>query len=523
MSTMNDTSRTQEQSGHGASAPCDGARVAGVVRVAGAARAEHAERSAHPLGALAVNERGDGFTCDGVPWFWLADTCWSAFSNIALDDWDYYLARRAEQGMNVLQINTLPQWDRCRPDLGIYPYASDDGTVFDWSAPNPQWWERAREMCRRAVAYGLRPALVLLWCNYVPGTWGSAIAQRRGAACMPLQEVRAHVHRVVEELGAFDPVYVVSGDTDFSSEEAVRYYEEALDAICAEAPEQLRCMHINRANRTLPEQFLDRLDFYMFQPGHNYAAQDEAWRLPVDFRARYPKKPLVNAEPCYEQMGASRNVYWRFSAQDCRASAWSSILSGASAGVTYGAHGVWNWQAATSGASALGEGFDAPYRWQECLQFAGAWDFGLIPQVLERICAAAPLEPAQELLDDDREAIRVARAGSRVVAYLPHATRLRLRGCGSAAQAGGADVGLSAGVGGAMRDGAAAQPECGSAARSGGTDAEPSTGTADTCRAYALDLEQRRVAHLTAPRGADGRVVVPQHPFAHDALVVLEL
>ncbi len=553
MSAMNDTDRTREQRGNGATSPFGGAQVAEAVRATGAARAvdgapgataaraagatqdAHAVRAAvgeqvaeaaratgaararHPLGALAVNERGDGFTCDGAPWFWLADTCWSAFSNIALDDWEYYLARRAEQGMNVLQINTLPQWDRCRPDLGIYPYASDDGTVFDWTAPNPQWWERAREMCRRAQAHGLRPALVLLWCNYVPGTWGSAIAQRLGAPCMPLQEVRAHVHRVVEELGAFDPVYVVSGDTDFSSEEAVRYYEEALDAICAEAPEQLRCMHINRANRTLPEQFLDRLDFYMFQPGHNYAAQDEAWRLPEDFRARYPKKPLVNAEPCYEQMGASRNVYWRFSARDCRASAWSSILSGASAGVTYGAHGVWNWQTAASDASALGEGFDAPYRWQECLQFAGAWDFGAIPEILERICVAAPLMPAQELLDDDREGIRVARAGSRIVAYLPHATRLRLRGCENAEQAR---------VGAATQDGAAARLECSptpQADGAGGADGAGAESSFGTCRAYALDLEQRRVAHLTAQLGADGRVVVPQHPFAHDALVVLEL
>ena len=110
-------------------------------------------------------------------------------------------------------------------------------------------------------------------------------------------------------------------------------------------------MHINRGNRTIPAQYLDRLDFYMFQPGHNYEGQPEAWHLPQDFIANYPKKPMVNSEPCYEQMGASRNVYWRFTAQDCRASVWSSILAGASAGVTYGAHGVWNWQTSKSQGS----------------------------------------------------------------------------------------------------------------------------------------------------------------------------
>ena len=64
------------------------------------------------LGKLTVNGRRDGFLCDGKPFFWFADTCWSAFTSITEDDWDYYLTRRAEQGMNVLQINTLPQWDR---------------------------------------------------------------------------------------------------------------------------------------------------------------------------------------------------------------------------------------------------------------------------------------------------------------------------------------------------------------------------------------------------------------------------
>lgn len=63
-------------------------------------------------------------------------------------------------------------------------------------------------------------------------------------------------------------------------------------------------------------------------------------------------------------------------------SAWSGILSGATAGLTDGAHGVWNWQTAASRGSVLGEGFDMPFRWQECLQFPGVWDFGLIPQIL---------------------------------------------------------------------------------------------------------------------------------------------
>ena len=50
------------------------------------------------LGKLTVNGRQDGFLCEGKPFFWFADTCWSAFTSITEADWDYYLTRRAEQG-----------------------------------------------------------------------------------------------------------------------------------------------------------------------------------------------------------------------------------------------------------------------------------------------------------------------------------------------------------------------------------------------------------------------------------------
>ena len=437
------------------------------------------------LGKLAVNAAGDGFTLDGKPWFWLGDTCWSAFTNIELADWDYYLARRAEQGINLLQINTLPQWDRCRPDLGIYPYASEDGIVFDWDAVNPAYWERARTMLAAAVEHGIRPALVLSWCNFVPGTWGSKIGELTGAATMPVEKMREHVCRVVAELGEFDPVYVVSGDTDFKTPEAVDYYEQVLSEICDAAPDSLRCMHINRGNRSIPEQFVGRLDFYMYQPGHNWQHQDETWRLPEDFVANFPKKPLVNSEPCYEQMGSSGHFYHRFNAQDCRASAWTGVCSGAVAGITYGAAGVWNWQTSTSLGSALGEGFDAPFRWHECLQFEGVWDFGLVPEVLRglgclRSAEGVGLAPAQELLADEREAIRVARTDAHIVAYMPFATKLKLKGMD------GVDAGCVSVV--------------------------------------AYDLERRHVAHLGACEGTEpGALTVAQHPFEHDALVVVSL
>ena len=79
------------------------------------------------MGKLEIDNNKRNFLLDGRPFFYLADTIWSAFTNITLEEWEYYLRRRREQGFTVLQINTLPQWDRCMSDTGLYPFATENG------------------------------------------------------------------------------------------------------------------------------------------------------------------------------------------------------------------------------------------------------------------------------------------------------------------------------------------------------------------------------------------------------------
>ena len=63
---------------------------------------------------------------DGKPFFYLADTCWSAFTNITDEEWDYYLYKRKAQGFNTIQINILPQWDASATDLDYQPFLEKD-------------------------------------------------------------------------------------------------------------------------------------------------------------------------------------------------------------------------------------------------------------------------------------------------------------------------------------------------------------------------------------------------------------
>ena len=419
---------------------------------------------------LKVGENKCRFTLDGKPFFYLGDTIWSAFTNVTLEEWKYYLHTRKMQGFNVLQINTLPQWDRCMTDVGVYPFATKDGQIFDFSKWDESYYERAREMCRMAKEEGFQLALVVLWLNYVPGTWGSKMLD---VNVMPEDFVEAYTEKVVKEFDEFAPIYIVSGDTDFDTEEAIGYYEKAFRVLCEKSPESLKAMHIKRGYDVIPEQFLDRIDFYMFQSGHNAKGQEMAYLLPESFRKKYPKKPMINAEPCYEQMGFSRKEYGRFEPEDIRKAAWSSILSGACAGVTYGAHGIWNWKKVFSKANpVLGEGFDEPQSWENAIHFPGAWDYGMIRHFLEEQ-GVNELVPCQNLLEDCAPEIRMAKNQDKYFIYMPFNTTLCIKK--------------------EFHD----------------------------YRCLALDLMDKRVAELTLTE-KDGMTRTEMHPFQKDVLLIIE-
>ncbi|MCR5776091.1 MAG: DUF4038 domain-containing protein [Lachnospiraceae bacterium] len=377
------------------------------------------------MSRIIVNSEKNGFEKDGKPFFYLADTFWSAFTNATEDEWIYYLEKRKMQGFNTVQINTMPQWDRCLSDIGIYPFETEDGQKFDFTKRNDEYYKHAAKMCEIAVEKGFTPALVVLWLNFVPDTWAAKFMD-----CNLMSEdfIRPYTENIVEVFDRFDPIYIVSGDTDFETPRAIRYYKQALDVLCEKSPDSLKTLHIKRGYDVIPEELIDKIDFYMYQSGHNKDGQDMAYKLPASLKDKYPKKPIVNAEPCYEQMGYSRNVYGRFGQEDVRKAAWQSILSGASAGVTYGAHGVWNWYKSNAPHNKIiGEGFDCAFPCMDALHFPGASDYGFIKKYIlnENLCG---IQPVQEILLNETEEIRIAKKNDTYLAYVPRTTCLRLKG-----------------------------------------------------------------------------------------------
>ncbi|MDY3969896.1 MAG: DUF4038 domain-containing protein [Atopobiaceae bacterium] len=377
---------------------------------------------------------------DGKPFFWLADTIWTAFTSPTDDEWIEYLDQRAAEGFNVLQINALPQWDRSSVANPRYPYATADGGVtFDFAQEVPEYWEHARWQLREAVKRGFTPALVVQWCNYVPNTWASNMAPQN---IIPEELVEPVVSKICSSFNEFDPIYIISGDTDFDHKETIERYMRVTNLVERYAPYAHRCYHIKGRYDGLPECLAERADIYLYQSGHNISAQAGAYTLARSFAARPNKRPIINSEPCYEQMGYSHMLYGRFRQEDCRRALWLSLLGGASAGVTYGAHGVWNWQGKKGGTGLFeGEGFLKALPHEAGLQFPGARDFGFVRTLVERM-GLFELVPAQEVLATHADDVFASKTsdGSKLLVYVPYNADIRLAGDFSSSHARAIDL-----------------------------------------------------------------------------------
>lgn len=330
------------------------------------------------MAKLKIAEDKRHFTRQGAPFFWVGDTVWSAFTNPTTEEWEEYLNFRKAQGFNVLQINTLPQWDRVLPDRGIYPYPrnEDDSLVYT-GEPDKAYIHHARRICAMAVDKGFQLALVVNWANIVPGTWLNRLVPTH---VWPLDAICRHVERVVDIYDEFDPVYIVSGDTDLETEETIACYQKTIDILKTLAPESLRTMHLCGGFTGLTQELADGLDFLMYQSGHVEGSWDTLETLPLDIQKKFPGKPILNAEPCYEAMpvlpkdGAKKceGMYSEAEVYDaCR----RSILAGAVAGITYGANGLWNWnrnEIPEDIRSTAGDMYASPLFWREAMHLPAA-------------------------------------------------------------------------------------------------------------------------------------------------------
>lgn len=368
----------------------------------------------------------DTFLKDGRPFFYFADTAWSAFSNTPLHEWEEYLDYRSKQGYNTLQISILPiLHDTSDAYVGVYPFETKENGEWDFHRIDEGFFERAEHMVRMASQKGFTCALGVLWAIYVKDTNAS---EKFGSHIMPFDAVKLFVAYVAKRFAPYDPIYLISGDTNFKSDTAVSYYMTALETIKEIDPGSLASLHLAPAVE-MPQAFVDSklIDFYMYQTGHSLEAWSNNYMLANSFLESPVKRPIVNGEPCYEGHGHS-NRYGRHNAFSMRRAFWQSVLAGAKAGFTYGSHGIFSWH--RRGAAFTSEPRSKiPFHWDTAMRLQGSWDCSYSKWLFERYRLHG-LEPANGRLITELEGIMMAETpdSRRIALYVPYNIRVKIKG-----------------------------------------------------------------------------------------------
>lgn len=367
---------------------------------------------------LTVSATGTRLERDGAFVPLVIDTIWAAFCDVSEEDWRVYLRVRRRQGFTAVVVTALPiVHDRTEGRASRYPYARNVDGTFDYTRVDDEYFGTARRYVEIARSeYGLEVIVAATWVNYLPGTWAKRLPPH---VVMPPEVLRDHVARVADLFGPLGAIFSISGDDGFDSPEANALYHDVIDVLRERAPGSLVTAH-SAPNAKVPDDVLDRLDFLVYQSGHDVENQALVWEQAITYAGRTPRKPIIDIEPPYEWHGMV-NASGRWSQADVRRAAWASVMSGAGAGIGYAAHGVWMW-ATTGGTFTFAHMSMEPATWVDAIALPGARDMAFLGHLL-KARGLDRLDAAQHLLPnvpDPRFRAGASGDGDLIAVYFPY-------------------------------------------------------------------------------------------------------
>jgi hypothetical protein len=277
----------------------------------------------------------------GEPFFWLADTDWEIFHRLTIEEVEFFLKNRQSKGFNVIQAVALAEFDGLHTPnaYGEYALIEDDPT-----RPNEAYFRHVDAVIRMAAEHGIYVALLPTWgdkVNYGSGA-GPVIFNEENACIYGrwLGERYRHDSNVIWVLGGDRPAYTDTHD-----------YRPIWRAMAAGIDEGvgrrvIKTYHPS-GNHSSSEWLHEEewLDFNMMQSGHGSGRSTPTWEMIAHDYALTPTKPVLDAEPNYEDHPVDPWPEWNpasgyFRADDVRRQCYRSLFAGG-CGVTYGHHTMW--------------------------------------------------------------------------------------------------------------------------------------------------------------------------------------
>jgi hypothetical protein len=366
---------------------------------------------------------------DGTPFFFLADTAWNGALLSTDADWNTYLDDRAAKGFTAIQFITHAPWTAARSNLegqtAYSPGPAGEPII------NPEFFDRIDQRIAAINARGMLAVPVLAWAaNFGPSRTmniGHTASAREMIPFISFQVDRFARHHVL---------WTLAGDGVYNFWRA-RKWKRVGRAVFGRTDEDRAPVAIHPAGLTWPyDTFADEpwLDLYGYQSSHSEHPKTLRWLQsgpPAQLWKTRPK-PTINLEPVYEGI-AGGPPGQPFSRDAVRRAAYWSLLNAPTAGVAYGAHGLWGWHDRPMEAmNHTGLGIGQP--WQVAMNLPGSHDMARLASLFTSI-KWWTLQPAPELLssqpglaDPTRHiAISKSKTGDLTIAYLPQGGQLPIK------------------------------------------------------------------------------------------------
>jgi Protein of unknown function (DUF4038)/Putative collagen-binding domain of a collagenase len=321
-------------------------------------------------------------TVDGKPFFYMADTAWRLFLALDRSEAETYLENRRQRGFNVIQAVALSEISECGKRAnaqGDVPFinqnfASPNITLGNnpKSPAEYDYWDHVDYIVNLAASKGMYTALLPAWGEFVNECGGL------------LNPNNAYTYgKFLANRYKNSPIiWVLGGDRDVSNETHYRTWRGLARGIEEVLGRDALLTYHPRSSSSKDWNNDAWIDFNMWQSGHWAYNGDNYNKIASDYN-RLPTRPVIDAEPNYEDHPLQSNSTLWFRDHDARKAAYWAVFAGA-AGHTYGHHSIW--QFCENAPNCPGFPRSPDRNWQEAILRPG----GAQMQHLKRLILSRP-------------------------------------------------------------------------------------------------------------------------------------
>lgn len=269
----------------------------------------------------------------GSPFLYLGDTAWELFARLDEKEAIRYLDDRKSKGFTVIQAVILSELDGTdQPTKAGMTQLIDN----DVTRPHPAYLKHIDRIIQAAAERNLLIGLLPTWGDKVDKQWGN------GPELFNVENARIYGKLLGERYAGYSNIiWIIGGDRGGAGKNKAIWNAMA-GGIKEKDKNHLMTFH-PQGEHSSSFWFHDEewMDFNMFQSGHCQSTYAIYRRLLWPDYDRKPTKPVLDAEPRYEDIPVNfKEEDGRFTAYDIRKTLYQTMLSGA-CGYTYGCNNIW--------------------------------------------------------------------------------------------------------------------------------------------------------------------------------------